>query len=239
MSVAALSDHPFPAYDGPRPGKRLSTPFVVALTLSVAAHTGVGAYMAYKKFVMPVAAFDEGVPLTMERPPVKPPEPKPNPDPEPPRTTARKIHIPMPNLNATVPPLPVEPKEIINPSVEPPKTIVTGEIESLGPIQPPRPPAVIARPDWLKKPTAAQMGNAFPDRALRQNISGTATLNCKVTAIGAVRDCTVLSETPSEYGFGSAALRVTKHFRMKPQTVDGQPVEGADVRIPMTFRLEE
>jgi len=83
------------------------------------------------------------------------------------------------------------------------------------------------------------MANAFPDRALRGNISGSATLSCKVTTVGVVRDCVVLSETPSEYGFGAAAVRVSKNFKMKPRLVDGQAIEGATVKIPLTFRLEE
>ena len=99
--------------------------------------------------------------------------------------------------------------------------------------------AVIGRPDWLRKPTAAQMINAYPDRALRGNISGSATLSCKVTTVGAVRDCVVVAETPADYGFGTAALKVSKNFKMKPQTVDGQAIDGATVKIPLSFKLED
>lgn len=239
MSVAALSDHPFPVSDEPRGRKRLSTPFVVALTLSVAAHAGVGAYMAYKKFVMPIPRTDDGPVVTVYPPPPKPPEPQdPKPQPDQPRPTSTvKLHDPItPPDFVDVTPLPADPKvEVAEGPRLPPVNL------DAGPATPPlpKPPSVIARPDWLRKPTPAQMMGAYPDRALRQNMSGTARLSCKVTVTGAVRDCVVLSETPSEYGFGNAALRVSKNFKMKPQTVDGQVVDGATVQIPLSFNLAD
>lgn len=236
MSVAALSDHPFPVSDLPHGRKRLSKPFVIALTLSVAAHAGVGAYLAYKKFVMPIQQQDEGPILIMEPPPVKPPVVEPEPDPNPPPQSARQLHIPVPNLSPFIDPLPVEPVEVAEVSTEPPRVLTPGPVDVISPPEPPRPPSVIERPDWLKKPTAAQVANAYPERALMRDVAGTAKLSCKVTAIGAVRHCVVVSETPSEYGFGAAALKLSKNFQMKPQTVDGQAVEGASVTIPLTFR---
>jgi protein TonB len=236
MSVAAFSDHPFPISDDPRGRKRLSKPFVIALTLSVAAHAGVGAYMAYKKFVMPIARSDEGPVIIIEPPPQKPPVVEPEPDPNPPPQSARQLHVPVPSPFTPIDPLPVEPVEVAELSTEPPRTLTPGPVDVISPPEPPRPPSVIERPDWLKKPTAAQVANAYPERALMRDIGGTAKLSCKVTAIGAVRNCVVVSETPSEYGFGAAALKLSKNFQMKPQTVDGAPVEGASVTIPLTFR---
>ena len=38
-------------------------------------------------------------------------------------------------------------------------------------------------------------------------------------------------------GFGDAAMKLSKLFKMRPQTKDGQPVDGGTVRIPIAFRL--
>ena len=38
-------------------------------------------------------------------------------------------------------------------------------------------------------------------------------------------------------GFGDAAMKMSKLFKMRPQTKDGQPVDGGTVRIPIRFTL--
>jgi protein TonB len=58
-----------------------------------------------------------------------------------------------------------------------------------------------------------------------------------VTDKGSVTDCSVVSEDPSDQGFGSAAMKLTHLFKMRPQTRDGQPVGGAKVNIPIRFQI--
>jgi protein TonB len=60
-----------------------------------------------------------------------------------------------------------------------------------------------------------------------------------VTAKGTVAGCSVVSESPADYGFGDAAIKLSRGFRMKPKRADGSPVEGGIVTIPIVFRLPE
>jgi protein TonB len=96
---------------------------------------------------------------------------------------------------------------------------------------------VITQPDWLRKPTAEDMARYYPDRAQRMNIEGRATISCTVTAQGTLTSCSVAEEEPAEGGFGDAAMRMSKLFKMRPMTKDGSPVSGGTVRIPIAFRL--
>jgi protein TonB len=54
-----------------------------------------------------------------------------------------------------------------------------------------------------------------------------------------LQDCSVVSETPADYGFGDSALKMAKLFKMRPQTQDGTPVGGAKITIPLKFVLPQ
>jgi TonB family protein len=66
-------------------------------------------------------------------------------------------------------------------------------------------------------------------------LSGYALIQCIVSPQGALHDCQVLKETPAGAGFGQAALALTPQFLMRPETVNGKPVE-ATISIPITFK---
>ncbi len=96
---------------------------------------------------------------------------------------------------------------------------------------------MVTNPDWLRKPTGDEVAQYYPPRAMDLGKEGSATIKCTVTSKGTVENCTVTSETPEGLGFGDAAKRMSRLFKMKPQTKDGQAVEGAEVTIPLAFKL--
>ena len=102
---------------------------------------------------------------------------------------------------------------------------------------PPRnPKPVVTNPDWAALPSPDDIARYYPEHAMRNGISGRAVIGCLVSAEGLLTNCEVISESPPGEDFGAAAVRMAPAFRMKPKTLDGTPVEGAEVRIPILFQ---
>jgi protein TonB len=127
------------------------------------------------------------------------------------------------------PPLFIKPVETTKPP--PPAPVVAS------PAPPPPRPTVITNPDWVSRPSGDQVDSVYPDRAQRMEVSGRAELSCTVTEKGTVANCSVVSEDPADQQFGAAAMKLTRYFKMRPQTRDGQPVGGAKINIPIRFTI--
>jgi protein TonB len=67
------------------------------------------------------------------------------------------------------------------------------------------------------------------------NVGGHVTLHCQVSVSGTL-DCSVASEEPSDQDFGSAALKISKLFKMRPMAKDGVPTAGGEINIPIRFQ---
>jgi protein TonB len=132
------------------------------------------------------------------------------------------LNVPAP------PPLNIAPVE--KPKPPPPAPPVVAS-----PAPPPPRPTVITQPDWASRPSGDDISRYYPGRAERMEIGGKAEISCQVLSNGKLTGCTVVSEEPADQEFGDAALKLSKLFKMKPQSKDGVPTNGGTVRIPIRF----
>jgi hypothetical protein len=89
---------------------------------------------------------------------------------------------------------------------------------------------------WLVRPSAEVFSLFFPPHALAQGIEGAAILDCEAR-LDQRLDCDIESETPVGWGFGAAAVGVSRSFRARPMVRDGVPVGDAHTRVPVNFPI--
>jgi protein TonB len=74
-----------------------------------------------------------------------------------------------------------------------------------------------------------------PEKAIYGNVEGRATIECVVQPNGSLKACKVLSETPKDYGFGRATVRMfEKEAKVNNDGEAGQPHAPGD-RMKFTF----
>ncbi len=80
-------------------------------------------------------------------------------------------------------------------------------------------------------PTAEDLAKFYPEKAMDYGKDGGATIRCTVQKDRSLAKCTIAMETPAGFGFGDAALQMSKLFKMKKIA---KP--GAQVSIPIQFQ---
>lgn len=87
---------------------------------------------------------------------------------------------------------------------------------------------------WVKAPTFADVDAAYPSKGRMQRVSGHVNMSCNFTASGKLTGCTVINQTPTNFGFGAAAKSLIEKFQA-PATIADQPIHKFRVQLPVTF----
>ncbi len=87
------------------------------------------------------------------------------------------------------------------------------------------------------QPGGQEFMEAYPERALRDGVSGRITMRCIVGENGAVA-CELLDEQPSGFGFGAAGLALAAAFRAAPVDCSGESTVGRTFERTFRWRAE-
>lgn len=217
-------------------GRRKPSHLSLAVGFSIAVHVAIGLYVAMLQFTgPPPAAFEPE--RVFEVPWID----KVQPPPPPPKEEIQKPNRPPPPIvretaqvdRTLVDPLPFPKVEDL--------TRPTGPVGfDPGPTTadpPARPDPIIRNPSWVKRPDAGDFARFYPDRAMRMERQGEAEITCDVLASGRLTGCRITGETPKNFGFGEAALKLSRFLQIAPKTIDGRPVDGGVLIVPISFRL--
>ncbi|WP_135212309.1 energy transducer TonB [Vitreimonas flagellata] len=90
---------------------------------------------------------------------------------------------------------------------------------------------------WAEQqPTLAQVYATYPTRALSEGVEGHVHLLCTVRDDRTL-DCAIHNETPLEYGFGAAALRLSALYIASAD--DPRVAVGNRVTLPIAYRMAD
>ncbi|MEY2756907.1 MAG: hypothetical protein RIR33_685 [Pseudomonadota bacterium] len=108
-------------------------------------------------------------------------------------------------------------------------------------------PATQAKRDWIasdtilwpawaaRGPSAADFHRVYPVGAKADNVEGIAYLRCTIEQ-ELTLGCEIDQEAPAGYGFGAAAIQLSREFAIRTDHDVARP--GAKVRLPIRFALE-
>ncbi len=231
MTDAVHSFHS-PIFDAPK-SKKLPPSLYWGMFFAILLHLALLYYFFNQTFT---AAFVENPP----EPPstvvefYKPPAPPPPADPMPAPKNVIVAHTPVAEAPPTVPTVPLDPKVEAKPDdgtkAPPVVSKATGDSSSAASAN----PYVQAR--WTRFPDGNALGQYYPARAADNEIEGTATVECTVLDKAGRVHCTALSESPGNYGFGPATVRMVQD-KGRVDTSQGDVKIGSVLRTTVKWQL--
>jgi TonB family protein len=94
---------------------------------------------------------------------------------------------------------------------------------------------IIEDPLWRTRPNDIEFSNAVPPAAVAKGVNGRVDLQCIVQSDGHMKDCTVLSEIPPQFGFAQAALGLSSKYSVAPTARDGRATAGRPLNFAVAF----
>jgi hypothetical protein len=91
------------------------------------------------------------------------------------------------------------------------------------------------QPVFAVVPTSADILANYPDAALKRGTKGSASIKCRVADDLTLTKCAVSDETPAKWGFGAAALNVSKLFKVAPKDDLGGNPKGVSINLSLQF----
>jgi protein TonB len=164
---------------------------------------------------------------------------------DPPRTVERE---PAPSASNTASansgPVPLSPNTTqgvlpVGPATDPPpQQMASVEPTIMGSATPTQRAAAPGSVVWAQRPSARRISDLYPRSALNNGVGGRVVLDCRVLGDLSV-SCSIASETPSNAGFGRAALGASSSYRARPTLSDGSSSIGSSTRIAVNFQAPQ
>lgn len=91
---------------------------------------------------------------------------------------------------------------------------------------------------WAQRPSPRRIAALYPRNAANDGIGGRVVMQCRVLG-DLSATCSIVSETPSDAGFGRAALGASGSYRARATLSDGSSAIGSTTRIAINFQAPQ
>jgi len=92
---------------------------------------------------------------------------------------------------------------------------------------------------WAQRPTNEEFQREYPPEALAAGVQGVVVLHCLVIEDGRLMACVPISETPEGWGFGAAAQRLPRLYRVDPSVLANAGARRGRLEVEIAFPRRE